>query len=193
MNSCPVCFSEIQDHAIKCPHCLTFIKPRTNEGQFWGTCLMVAGILIGIFSYIWFLAEADNIRLQFMDVGIFLAYFGFLIYGFGTFRSWFHLSKLKDEEMVDQDRKKCFFCGSIIDSRAIKCCHCYSYLRQERGKILATFGVVSGILIVTTAYIMFLANKLKSETYMQVGLYVILAGIIVFLLLVIRRRYAKEF
>src|SRR3989339_841819 len=112
MKNCPVCFSEVYEQAIKCPHCLTFIKPRTNEGQFWGTCLMVAGILIGIFSYIWFLTDADNIRLQFMDVGIFLAYLGFLIYGFGTFRSRFQLSKLKDEETIDQDRKRCFFCGS---------------------------------------------------------------------------------
>jgi hypothetical protein len=103
MKTCPVCFTEIQEKAIKCPNCLSFIKPRINEGQFWGTGLMVSGILIGILSYIWYLAEANDLRLQFMNVGIYLAYLGFLVYGFGTFRSWFRVEKVKEEtEKIEQ-------------------------------------------------------------------------------------------
>jgi len=194
MKTCPVCFNEIHDDAIKCPHCLSFIKPRINEGQFWGTGLMVGGILIGILSYIWFLAEADNLRLQFMNVGIYLAYFGFLVYGFGTFRSWFRVGKLeKEPEKLEQGKKRCFYCGSIISERAIKCKYCLSFLRQERGKILATFIVVSGILIMTTAYILYLAQRIRSEFYMQVGYVIILAGILMFLLLVLKRRYSGTY
>lgn len=193
MKNCPVCFTEIHDNAIKCPNCLSFIKPKINEGQFWGTGLMVAGILIGILSYIWFLAEAENLRLQFMNVGIYLAYLGFLVYGFGTFRSWFRVKKAAEAGKNEEGKKKCFYCGNIIDARAIKCNYCYSFLRQERGKILATFIVVSGILIMTTAYILYLAQRIKTGFYMQVGYVIIMAGILMFLLLVLRRRYAKTY
>lgn len=193
MKTCPVCFTEIQDYAIKCPNCLSFIKPRINEGQFWGTALMVGGIFIGILSYIWFLAEADNLRLQFMNVGIYLAYLGFLVYGFGTFRSWFQMKKGKEPEKVAEGKKRCFYCGNIIAAQAIKCNYCYSFLRQERGKILATFIVVSGILIMTTAYILYLAQRIRTEFYIQVGYVIILAGVLMFLLLILRRRYTGTF
>jgi len=189
MKTCPVCFTEIQDIAMKCPNCLSFIKPKINEGQFWGTGLMVGGILIGILSYIWFLAEASNLTLQFMSVGIYLAYLGFLVYGFGTFRSWFRVKKLEESEKLEEGTKRCLYCGNIIDARAVKCNHCYSFMRKERGKILATFIVVSGILIMTTAYILYLAQRITTEFYMQVGYVIILAGILMFLLLVLRRRY----
>ena len=178
---------------MKCPNCLSFIKPKINEGQFWGTGLMVAGILIGILSYIWFLAEAENLRLQFMNVGIYLAYLGFLVYGFGTFRSWFRVKKAAEPGKNEESKKKCFYCGNIIDARAIKCNYCYSFLRQERGKILATFIVVSGILIMTTAYILYLAQRITTGFYMQVGYVIIMAGILMFLLLVLRRRYARTY
>lgn len=194
MNTCPVCFSEIHEQAIKCPHCLSFIKPRVNEGQFWGTCLVVGGILIGMLSYIWFLSSRTDFWLQFMNVGIFLAYLGFLVYGFGIFRSWFRINKgLPTGEQPKEGKKHCFFCASEIDARAVKCVYCFSYLRQEKGKILATFIVVSGILIMTTAYILFLAQNIKSELYMQVGLYIILAGIMMLLLLTIRNRYKGSY
>ena len=194
MKTCPVCFTEIQEKAIKCPNCLSFIKPRINEGQFWGTGLMVSGILIGIFSYVWYLASASDLRLQFMNVGIYLAYLGFLVYGFGTFRSWFRVEKVKEEpEKLEEGKKKCFYCGNTINARAIKCNYCYSYLRQERGKILATFIVVSGILIMTTAYILYLAQTIRTELYMQVGYVIILAGILMFLLLVLKRRYSGRY
>lgn len=173
---------------------MSFIKPRINEGQFWGTGLMVGGILIGILSYIWYLAESNDLRLQFMNVGIYLAYLGFLVYGFGTFRSWFRIEKVeKEPEKLEQGQKRCFYCQNIISARAIKCNYCYSFLRQERGKILATFIVVSGILIMTTAYILYLAQRIRTEFYMQVGYVIILAGILMFLLLVLRRRYSRTY
>jgi len=194
MKTCPVCFSEIYEHALKCPHCLSFIKPRVNEGQFWGTCLMVGGMLIGIFGYIWYLAETNDLGLQFMNVGIFLAYLGFLVYGFGTFRGWIPKKKEQDEEeILTENKKRCFFCGELIDIRAIKCHHCYSYMRQEKGKMLAAFVIVSGILILTTAYILFLAQNLQAELYMQIGLYIIIAGILMFLVLAIKKRYTSAY
>ena len=193
MKTCPVCFAKIRESTIKCHNCLSFIKPRINEGQFWGTGLMVGGILIGILSYIWYLAQADDLRLQFMNVGIYLAYLGFLVYGFGTFRSWFVAKKEKDPEELEEGKKRCFYCGNIIDTRAIKCNYCYSFLRKERGKILATFIVVSGILIMTTAYILYLAQRIKSELYMQVGYIIILGGILFFLLLILKRRYTRSY
>ena len=192
MKNCPVCFAEIHKSAIKCPKCLSFISPRVNEGQFWGTGLMVGGILIGIFSYIWYLAKAGNFELQLMTTGIYLAYIGFLVYGFGTFRSWFRIASKEDADDPGEGKKRCFYCGSVIDERAIKCNQCFSYLRQERGKILATFIVVSGILIITTAYILFLAEKIATDFYMEVGYIVVLVGVIVFIMIVLKRRYSSE-
>jgi hypothetical protein len=193
MISCPVCYSEIHEKAIKCKHCKSYVKPRVNEGQFWGTLLMVSGILVGVFSYVWFLSEATNIWLQVMIAGVILAYLGFLVYGFGTFHSWFNLGADSGIEVSDESRKSCFYCGSEIDKRAIKCPRCQSYLRQERGKILATFAVVSGILIMTTAYIVGLANAIYPEIFMQVGFMVIAAGIGIFMLMALRRRYSDEY
>ena len=193
MISCPVCFSEIHEKAIKCHHCKSFVKPRINEGQFWGTLLMVTGILVGVFSYVWFLSRATNIWLQVMVAGVILAYLGFLVYGFGTFHSWFNPKIIDDGDVEDANKKRCFYCGSIIDERAIKCPECQGYLRQERGKILATFAVVSGILIMTTAYIVGLAKAIYPKIYMQVGFVVIAAGIGIFMLIALRRRYSDEF
>jgi uncharacterized paraquat-inducible protein A len=193
MISCPVCYSEIQEQAIKCPHCKSFVKPRVNEGQFWGTLLMVAGIVVGVFSYVWFLSEATNLWLQVMIAGVILAYLGFLVYGFGTFHSWFSQGADAGAVVSDETRKMCFYCGSEIDKRAIKCPACQSYLRQERGKILATFAVVSGILIMTTAYIVGLAKAIYPEIFMQVGFVIIVAGIGIFMLMALRRRYSDEF
>ncbi|HUU30178.1 MAG TPA: hypothetical protein VM123_20430 [archaeon] len=200
MKNCPVCFSEIDKHAVKCPQCLSFIKPQVNEGQFWGTYLMVGGILIGALGYIWYLAEADNFRMQLMNVGMFLAYLGFLVYGFGTFLSWFRSPKEKVvveekdvEEKLSPDKKRCFYCREIIDIRAIKCNYCYSFLRKEKGKVVATFIIVSGILILTTAYVLFLAQNLQSEIYIKIGLVIILTGILAFLLTVIKQRYTTPY
>ena len=193
MKNCPVCYAEIAESAIKCPHCLSFISPKTSEGQFWGTGLMVAGIIGGIFGYIMYLQRAENFWLQVMIVGIFLAYLGFIVYGVGTFTSWFRLKKKTEDEDVGEGKKKCIYCGSIIHEKAIKCNNCFGYLRQERGKILATFAIVSGILIITTAYIVNLArNFTQSTTYMQVGFFVILAGVVIFMLVILRNRYADE-
>ncbi|MFH1070639.1 MAG: hypothetical protein V1794_13570 [Candidatus Glassbacteria bacterium] len=172
-------------------HCLSFIKPKTNEGQFWGTGLMVAGILIGIFSYVSYLQHAESLWLQVMIVGIFLAYLGFIVYGVGTFTSWFKLKIKVGETDPGEGKKLCIFCGSVIHEKAIKCNNCFGYLRQERGKILATFAIVSGILIMTTAYIVSLARNIQqSGTYMQVGFFVIVAGIMIFMLLALRNRYS---
>lgn len=193
MVACPVCFSQINEKAIKCYHCKSFVKSRINEGQFWGTLLMVSGIMVGVFSYVWFLSGAQNIWLQIMIAGVVLAYLGFLVYGFGTFHSWFNLKPLDVDEPEEEGKKHCFYCASIIDARAIKCSFCQGYLRQERGKILATFTVVSGILVMTTAYIAGLAQAIYPEAYMQVGLVVILAGILIFLLLALRKRYADDY
>jgi len=191
MKNCPVCFAEVNDSAIKCMHCLSFIKPKTNEGQFWGTGLMVAGILIGIFSYVSYLQHAESLWLQVMIVGIFLAYLGFIVYGVGTFTSWFKLKIKVGETDPGEGKKLCIFCGSVIHEKAIKCNNCFGYLRQERGKILATFAIVSGILIMTTAYIVSLARNIQqSGTYMQVGFFVIVAGIMIFMLLALRNRYS---
>jgi hypothetical protein len=196
MKVCPVCCSEIHDYALKCPKCLAFIKPRINEGQFWGTCLMIGGILTGAASYLWFLSRISNSEnvILFMYAGIIMAYLGFLIYAFGTFRTWFTM-KGADElssEQLEPGQKRCFFCGEIIDVRAVKCRYCLSFQRQEKGKILATFMVVSGIMILTTAYILFLAQNLQSELYMQVGLAVILVGVVMFLYMMIRNRYSSR-
>ena len=60
-------------------------------------------------------------------------------------------------------------------------------------QILATFIVVSGILIMTTAYILYLAQRIKSELYMQVGYIIILGGILFFLLLILKRRYTRSY
>ncbi|MBW7996191.1 MAG: hypothetical protein FVQ81_06405 [Candidatus Glassbacteria bacterium] len=193
MNSCPVCYSQIYDKALRCQHCKSFIKPRINEGQFWGTLLMVAGILVGFFSYIWFLSRADSLWLQTMNAGVILAYLGFLVYGFGTFQSWFSQKPMDTSDFEEEGKKRCFYCGSIIDSRAIKCPSCQGYLRQERGKILATFAVVSGILIMTTAYIVGLAKTIYSEMFMQVGFVVIVTGILLFMLLALRKRYSSQY
>ena len=193
MIACPICFCQIHEKAIKCPHCKSYVKPRINEGQFWGTLLMVAGILVGVFSYVWFLSDSVNIWLQVMIAGVILAYLGFLVYGFGTFHSWFNQKPIDSEILEDESKKRCFFCGSLIDKRAIKCPACHSYLRQERGKIIATFAVVSGILIMTTAYIVGLAKAVYPEVYMQVGFVVIVAGIGMFLLIALRKRYSDEY
>ncbi len=193
MKTCPVCFGEIYDKAIKCHHCKSFVKSRVNEGQFWGTILMVSGLLVGVFSYIWFLGKTDYIWLQIMIAGVILAYLGFLVYGFGTFYSWFNLKPGNAEGVEEDGKKRCFYCGSIIDNRAIKCPLCLGYLRQERGKILATFAVVSGILIMTTTYIVGLAKSTYPESYMQVGFVVIMAGILIFMLLILRRRYSDDY
>ncbi len=189
MTSCPVCYGEIYEKAIKCHICKSFVKSRVNEGQFWGTLLMVAGILVGIFSYVWFLGVSDSIWLQVMIAGVILAYLGFLVYGFGTFYSWFSLRPDDADSVNEEGRKRCFYCGSIIDDRAIKCPLCQGYLRQERGKILATFAVVSGILIMTTAYIVGLAKNTYPESYIQVGFTVIVAGLLLFMVQALRHRY----
>jgi len=193
MISCPICFCQIHEKAIKCPHCESYVKPRVNEGQFWGTLLMVAGILVGAFSYVWYLSDAVGIWLQVMIAGVILAYVGFLVYGFGTFHSWFNQTPIDDSALEDESKKHCFYCGTLIDKRAIKCPACRSYLRQERGKIIATFAVVSGILIMTTAYIVGLAKSVYPEVYMQVGFIVIVAGIGIFLLIALRKRYSDDF
>ncbi len=190
MKSCPICYSEIYEKAIKCHHCNSFVSPRINEGQFWGTILMVAGILIGVLSYVWFLGKADSIWLQVMVAGVILAYLGFLVYGFGTFFSWFSVKQLDADDIEPEGKKHCFYCGCVIDKRAIKCPQCRGYLRQERGKILATFAVVSGILIMTTAYIVGLAMNTYPKSYVQIGFVVIVAGIVIFMLLALRRRYS---
>jgi hypothetical protein len=192
MIACPVCYSEISEKAIKCYHCKSFVKPRVNEGQFWGTLLMVTGILVGVFSYIWFLSITNYIWLQIMIAGVILAYLGFLVYGFGTFYSWFSLKPIDDDGIEEEGKKYCLYCGSTIDVRAIKCPMCLGYMRQERGKILATFAVVSGILIMTTAYIVGLAKSSYPESYMQVGFLVIVAGILIFALLALRNRYSGD-
>ncbi len=193
MATCPVCFSEIRPGAIKCSSCLSFIKPKVNEGQFWGTALLVAGILTGLFCYIVYIARVQEFWLQVMNVGIGLAYLGFLVYGLGTFLSWFRnpREKLQDDasQLAGQGLKRCFCCGEAIDLRAIKCTHCYSFLRRERGKILATFVVVSGMLLLTTSYVLYLARSLHSEIYIYLGMWVIIAGLIGYLVLVLKRRY----
>ena len=199
MKTCPVCFSEIKDSAIKCRFCLSFAKPRINEGQFWGTCLMVGGILIGVFCYIRYLSYLlgpqaggyGSYSLTFLVVGIVLAYLGFLVFGFGTFLSWF-ISRPKDataDDKLEAGKKVCMYCGEIINYRAAKCRYCLSFLRQEKGKILATFVAVSGILIVTTAYILNIA-AFRSFAYMKIGIVIIIAGILLFLFTVVRNRYS---
>jgi hypothetical protein len=45
----------------------------------------------------------------------------------------------------------------------------------------------------TTAYILYLAQRIRTELYMQVGYVIILAGILMFLLLVLRRRYSATY
>jgi len=193
MKACPVCFSQINDHAIKCPKCLSYIRPRINEGQFWGTGMMLCGILGGAASYIWYLSNFNEMTILLMRVGIFMAYIGFLVYGLGTFLSWFRKrgeQSALEKIPVSEGMKRCCFCGEEIDARAVRCHFCHSYQRQERGKILATFIVVSGILILTTAYIMFLAKNLQSEFYMQAGLLIIFFGVLAFLGIIIRNRYS---
>lgn len=194
MQACPVCFSQVKDQAVKCPKCLTFIKPRVNEGQFWGAALMIGGILLGAIGYIWYLVSMKESMFLFMRTGIILAYVGFLVYGFGTFLSWFlrRNRESQDTASVSSGKKQCFYCGEEIDQRAIKCNVCMSYQRQEKGKILATFIVVSGILILTTAYIMLLAQNLQSEIYMQLGILIIILGVLMFLYMVIRGRYSAR-
>jgi len=201
MKNCPVCFSEIRNTAIKCRFCHSYVKPRINEGQFWGTCLMVGGILIGVMSYIRYLyyllgsdmAISENYSLMFMTIGIILAYLGFLVFGFGTFFSWFISKQAKSMtgEKLKTGKKPCLYCGEIIDVRAVKCPHCLSFMRQEKGKILATFVTVSGILILTTAYILHLAES-RSITYMKLGLGIICLGVLMFLFVVLRARYSSK-
>ncbi|MEA2063111.1 MAG: hypothetical protein U9P14_05390 [Gemmatimonadota bacterium] len=197
MRTCPVCFAEIKDNASKCRYCLSFIKPRTNEGQFWGTCLMVGGILIGTWSYIVYLIKTDDYYLVFLVAGVILAFLGFLVFGLGTFRSGFIRKQKAEEEEQDLDlesgMKKCPFCNEIIDVRAVKCRFCFSFLRQEKGKILATFITVSGILVITAAYIGLLArNMMQSDLYMQAGVVIIIAGVMMFFFSVMRNRYGAQ-
>jgi hypothetical protein len=194
MPNCPVCCAEINEKAIKCPHCLSFIKPKINEGQFWGTGLMITGILMGLLCYIQFLSKLENIWIQMMNVGIFLAYLGFLVYGFGTFQSWFHTRKTQEtDSSASTDKKTCLYCGELIDARAIKCNICYSFLRQEKGKVVAAFIIVSGILILTTAYVFYLARNIQSEFYMELGMWMIVIGILAFLMVAIKRRYTTPY
>jgi hypothetical protein len=194
MKECPVCYSQINDHAIKCPKCMSYIKPRINEGQFWGTGMMLCGIMAGAASYIWYLSNFNQTTILLMRGGIILAYIGFMIYGLGTFLSWFNKRGEQTEIekiSVSEGMKRCCFCGEEIDNRAVRCNYCLSYQRHEKGKILATFIVVSGILILTTAYIMFLAKNIASEFYMQAGLTIMSLGVIAFLLIVVRNRYSS--
>ncbi len=195
MKNCTVCFSEIQDSSIKCRYCHSFVKPRINEGQFWGTCLMVGGIFIGVLSYIKYLYDTDIYTFEMlMKVALVLAYLGFLVFGLGTFISWFFFKPGGSvaEEKLEAGKKICLYCGEIIDKRAAKCRYCLNFLRQEKGKILATFITVSGILIITTAYVLLLAGNIQSELYMKVGAIIILVGVLMFFFMVMRGRYSSQ-
>jgi len=174
---------------------MSYIRPKINEGQFWGTGMMLCGIMVGAASYIWYLSNFNQTTITLMRSGIILAYLGFMVYGIGTFLSWFNKRGEQTEiekVPVSEGMKRCCFCGEEIDARAVRCNFCLSYQRQEKGKILATFIVVSGILILTTAYIMFLAKNISSEFYMQAGLIIITLGIAAFLLVVVRNRYSSN-
>lgn len=155
---------------------------------------MIGGIMLGVAGYIWYLASVDESLFLFMRVGMFLAYLGFLVFGFGTFLGWFRGRGGEDKgpQAVSEGMKRCFYCGEEIDERAIKCHFCQSFQRQEKGKILATFIIVSGILILTTAYIMLLAQNFQAGIYMQVGISIIVVGVLMFLYMLIHSRYSSR-
>jgi len=156
---------------------------------------MVGGILIGVMSYIKYLYDTDIHTFEMlMKVALVLAYLGFLVFGLGTFISWF-ISKPEGaaaEGKLEAGEKICLYCGEAINIRASRCRYCSSFLRQEKGKLLATFITVSGILIITTAYVVLLAGNVHSELYMKIGAIIILVGILMFLFMVMRDRYSSR-
>ena len=144
------------------------------------------------FDYYYFLTQLQYLII--MKVGIILCHLGVFTYLGGSVLSICKPKSVekKGENELEPGAKRCPFCGKIIDERAKKCRYCRSFQRQEKVKIIGSYSIITGILLITMSYVLILLINPRALIYGIAGLLFIVTGIIICVSKCFRARYSQQ-